>query len=111
LSFSGSAAEAPVAESGGSLLLSEEFLATCVERFAVVLEGDGGEGARGRPFVAKAMNIQDPLLYYNNLGRSVSKGTHQDRALHVLHRANSRIYFCTKPYFTATETLCDLRLR
>ncbi|GAQ86995.1 hypothetical protein KFL_003240160 [Klebsormidium nitens] len=66
-------AEAPVAELGGSLLLSEEFLTRCVERFAVIPEGEGAE-AGGRPFVAKAMNIQDPLLYYNNLGRSVSKG-------------------------------------
>jgi hypothetical protein len=53
----------------------------------VVPEGEGGEGARGRPFVAKAMNIQDPLLYYNNLGRSVSKGTRQETTLHLLHRA------------------------
>ena len=63
---------------GGSLLLSEEFLTRCVERFAVIPEGEGADGAGGRPFVAKAMNIQDPLLYYNNLGRSVSKGMHQN---------------------------------
>ena len=64
------AAEPPVPESG-HLLLDEAFLGRCRNRYS---HKGGDAGAAKREFVPKFMNVIDPLLESNNLGRSVSKG-------------------------------------
>ncbi|XP_068635536.1 uncharacterized protein [Aristolochia californica] len=63
-------AETPETD-GGHLLLSKEFLKSCVEMFSTpprVVE------ANVRAFPQKHLNIIDPMKENNNLGRSVSKG-------------------------------------
>ncbi|GAV77176.1 hypothetical protein CFOL_v3_20648 [Cephalotus follicularis] len=57
--------------SGGNLLLSNDFLRDCVELFSVPLKGFE---TNSRSFPPKHLNIVDPLKENNNLGRSVSKG-------------------------------------
>ncbi|KAI4338931.1 hypothetical protein MLD38_023935 [Melastoma candidum] len=57
---------------GRELLLSNELLKECVEKFSVP---SNGYGPHGRTFVPKHLNIVDPLKETNNLGRSVSKGS------------------------------------
>lgn len=54
---------------GGNLLLTKEFLRSCVDNFSVV-----PKGSDSRIFIKKHLNIVDPLRESNNLGRSVSKG-------------------------------------
>ncbi|KAL8526491.1 hypothetical protein ACS0TY_015624 [Phlomoides rotata] len=54
------------------LLLSTDFLNSCVGMFSVPLRD--GESQRG--FQLKFFNIVDPLKEINNLGRSVSKGNY-----------------------------------
>eukprot|EP00897_Mesotaenium_endlicherianum_P001132 jgi/Mesen1/11019/ME000098S10414 len=62
------------------LLLQESFLRKCSEAFSVFPGGNVQEGQK-KPFVQKFMNVIDPLLETNNLGRSVSKGNfHRIRA-------------------------------
>ncbi|KAM1386839.1 hypothetical protein PS1_033256 [Malus domestica] len=56
---------------GGDLLLSNDFLKGCVERFSVPSRG---YETNHRTFQPKHLNIVDPLKDNNNLGRSVSKG-------------------------------------
>ncbi|XP_004302534.1 PREDICTED: uncharacterized protein LOC101304393 [Fragaria vesca subsp. vesca] len=56
---------------GGDLLLSNEFLRSCVDRFSVPSRG---YETNYRTFQPKHLNIVDPLKENNNLGRSVSKG-------------------------------------
>ncbi|TYH81731.1 hypothetical protein ES332_D02G005100v1 [Gossypium tomentosum] len=56
---------------GGDLLLSNDFLRECVEKFSVPSRGFE---ANSRIFPQKHLNIVDPLRENNNLGRSVSKG-------------------------------------
>ncbi|XP_072997261.1 uncharacterized protein [Typha latifolia] len=56
---------------GNDLLLSNEFLRRCVDRFSVPLRGFEHHS---RIFPQKHLNIVDPLKQNNNLGRSVSKG-------------------------------------
>ncbi|XP_050383505.1 uncharacterized protein LOC126800227 [Argentina anserina] len=56
---------------GADLLLSNEFLRSCVDRFSVPSRG---YEAVPRTFQPKHLNIVDPLKENNNLGRSVSKG-------------------------------------
>ncbi|XP_062004077.1 uncharacterized protein LOC133721471 [Rosa rugosa] len=56
---------------GGDLLLSSEFLRSCVDRFSVPSRG---YETNYRTFQPKHLNIVDPLKENNNLGRSVSKG-------------------------------------
>ncbi|KAL0919527.1 hypothetical protein M5K25_011625 [Dendrobium thyrsiflorum] len=56
---------------GGDLLLTEEFLRSCVDSFSVPVRGSEGNS---RPFTRKHLNIVDPLRANNNLGRSVSLG-------------------------------------
>ncbi|TYI91616.1 hypothetical protein E1A91_D02G005300v1 [Gossypium mustelinum] len=56
---------------GGDLLLSNDFLRECVEKFPVPSRGFE---ANSRIFPQKHLNIVDPLRENNNLGRSVSKG-------------------------------------
>ncbi|KAH0460991.1 hypothetical protein IEQ34_008566 [Dendrobium chrysotoxum] len=56
---------------GGDLLLTEEFLRSCVDSFSVPVQGSEGNS---RPFTRKHLNIVDPLRANNNLGRSVSLG-------------------------------------
>ncbi|XP_021833122.1 uncharacterized protein LOC110772938 [Prunus avium] len=59
-------------ENGGNdLLLSNEFLKECVQRFSVPSRG---HETNYRTFPPKHFNIVDPLKDNNNLGRSVSKG-------------------------------------
>lgn len=65
-----SAAEMPD-NGGGDLLLSNEFLRSCVDRFSVPSRG---YETNYRTFQPKHLNIVDPLKENNNLGRSVSKG-------------------------------------
>ncbi|XP_068668933.1 uncharacterized protein [Aristolochia californica] len=63
-------AETPETD-GGELLLSKEFLKSCVEMFSTpprVVE------VNVRAFPQKHFNIIDPMKENNNLGRSVSKG-------------------------------------
>ncbi|KAG9445479.1 hypothetical protein H6P81_016819 [Aristolochia fimbriata] len=62
-------AETPETD-GGEVLLSKEFLKSCIERFSTprVVE------ANVRGFPQKYLNIIDPMKENNNLGRSVSKG-------------------------------------
>ncbi|KAL8141040.1 hypothetical protein V2J09_007061 [Rumex salicifolius] len=57
--------------SGNDLLLSDDFLKECVEKFSVTARG---AEASYRTFGQKHLNIVDPLRENNNLGRSVSKG-------------------------------------
>ena len=64
------AAETPE-NGGGDLLLSNDFLKGCVERFSVPSRG---YETNHRTFQPKHLNIVDPLKDNNNLGRSVSKG-------------------------------------
>ncbi|KAL4021490.1 hypothetical protein IC575_020291 [Cucumis melo] len=56
---------------GGDLLLSNDFLQSCLETFSVPARG---YEANSRAFPIKHLNIVDPLKENNNLGRSVSKG-------------------------------------
>lgn len=49
------------------LLLSNDFLNSCVDAFSVP--------SRDGSFQTKHLNIVDPLKEVNNLGRSVSRGT------------------------------------
>ncbi|XWS13061.1 hypothetical protein CRYUN_Cryun36dG0005100 [Craigia yunnanensis] len=56
---------------GGDLLLSNDFLRECVEKFSVPSRGFE---TNSRTFPQKHLNIVDPLRENNNLGRSVSKG-------------------------------------
>ncbi|GKV02277.1 hypothetical protein SLEP1_g14734 [Rubroshorea leprosula] len=59
-------------ENGGvDLLLSNDFLKDCLERFSVPSKGFE---TNLRTFPQKHLNIVDPLKENNNLGRSVSKG-------------------------------------
>ncbi|KAG6677943.1 uncharacterized protein LOC122294956 [Carya illinoinensis] len=62
--------EAPK-DGGDDLLLSEEFLRNCVERFSVPTRG---LETNSRAFPQKHLNIIDPLKENNNLGRSVNRG-------------------------------------
>lgn len=56
---------------GGNLLLSDDFIQYCLERFSVPSK-DGD--LNSRKIQHKYLNIIDPLKESNNLGRSVSKG-------------------------------------
>lgn len=56
---------------GEDLLLSTDFLKSCLEMFSVPARG---YEANSRAFPIKHLNIVDPLKENNNLGRSVSKG-------------------------------------
>ncbi|KAL7169501.1 hypothetical protein ACSBR2_034520 [Camellia fascicularis] len=59
-------------ENGGSeLLLSNDFLRCCADKFSVPSRG---VDINSRTFPQKHLNIIDPLKENNNLGRSVSKG-------------------------------------
>ncbi|KAK6118205.1 hypothetical protein DH2020_047991 [Rehmannia glutinosa] len=58
-------------DSDKDLLLSSDFLSSCVGMFSVPSRG-GDKNSRG--FQLKHLNIFDPLKDINNLGRSVSKG-------------------------------------
>ncbi|KAL3818791.1 hypothetical protein ACJIZ3_004696 [Penstemon smallii] len=58
-------------DSNGDVLLTSDFLGSCVEMFSVPLRV-GDNNLRG--FQPKHLNIVDPLKENNNLGRSVSKG-------------------------------------
>ncbi|XP_022950092.1 uncharacterized protein LOC111453279 [Cucurbita moschata] len=64
------AAETPE-NGGGDLLLSTDFLKSCLDTLYV--PGRGYE-PNSRAFPIKHLNIVDPLKENNNLGRSVSKG-------------------------------------
>ena len=55
----------------GELLLSDEFLKDCVDRFYVPSRKPE---MNSRPFPQKHLNIVDPLKENNNLGRSVNRG-------------------------------------
>ncbi|XP_008798573.2 uncharacterized protein LOC103713424 isoform X2 [Phoenix dactylifera] len=61
----------PLETQRGDLLLSEEFLKNCVDKFSVPPRGLENNS---RTFSQKHLNIVDPLKENNNLGRSVSKG-------------------------------------
>ncbi|KAB1215985.1 hypothetical protein CJ030_MR4G023617 [Morella rubra] len=64
--------KAEVPENGGEdLLLSEEFLRTCVGIFSL---SPTALATNSRPFAQKHLNIIDPLRENNNLGRSVNRG-------------------------------------
>ncbi|GJP55030.1 hypothetical protein CLOM_g14018 [Closterium sp. NIES-68] len=52
------------------LLLTDEFLAACYAKYSLSPMVQAGQS---RPFMVKFLNIIDPLLDNNNLGRSVSK--------------------------------------
>lgn len=54
---------------GGDLLLTDDFIGECVQKFSVP-----SRGTDTRTFMQKHLNIVDPLKENNNLGRSVSKG-------------------------------------
>ena len=54
---------------GGDLLLTDDFIRECVQKFSVP-----SRGTDTRTFMQKHLNIVDPLKENNNLGRSVSKG-------------------------------------
>ncbi|XWS09496.1 hypothetical protein CRYUN_Cryun40dG0089500 [Craigia yunnanensis] len=56
---------------GRDLLLSNDFLRECVEKFSIPSRGFE---TNSRTFPPKHLNIVDPLRENNNLGRSVSKG-------------------------------------
>lgn len=56
---------------GGDLLLSNDFVRYCLEKFSV--PSKGGD-LNSRTILQKYLNIIDPLKENNNLGRSVSKG-------------------------------------
>jgi hypothetical protein len=43
-----------------------------LHKYAAQMQAEKGDG---RPFGPKHLNIQDPLLPSNNLGRSVAKGS------------------------------------
>ncbi|KAL0347557.1 UNVERIFIED_CONTAM: hypothetical protein Scaly_1771700 [Sesamum calycinum] len=58
-------------DSDRDLLLSSDFLSSCIGMFSVPSRG-GDKNSRG--FQRKHLNIVDPLKEINNLGRSVSKG-------------------------------------
>eukprot|EP00850_Spirogloea_muscicola_P011244 SM000069S20681 [mRNA] locus=s69:122724:128213:- [translate_table: standard] len=58
--------------SANGLLLNEEFLTQC--RLLYSTTSSGWYAGGGRDFILKHMNIMDPLLETNNLGRSVTKG-------------------------------------
>ncbi|GBG92247.1 hypothetical protein CBR_g55016 [Chara braunii] len=55
-------------EEGGKVLLNDEFWMKCRLEYSVNIQ-DG----RARQFNPKHMNVMDPLIVTNNLGRSVSK--------------------------------------
>eukprot|EP00850_Spirogloea_muscicola_P013668 SM000094S24685 [mRNA] locus=s94:163593:169096:- [translate_table: standard] len=61
-----------IVPSANGLLLNEEFLTQC--RLLYSTTSSGWYAGGGRDFVVKHMNIMDPLLETNNLGRSVTKG-------------------------------------
>nr|XP_023892053.1 uncharacterized protein LOC112004059 [Quercus suber]POE61264.1 hypothetical protein CFP56_43666 [Quercus suber] len=56
---------------GSELLLGNDFLKGCLEKFSVPARG---YETNSRTFPPKHFNIVDPLKENNNLGRSVSKG-------------------------------------
>ncbi|KAL7095141.1 hypothetical protein ACP275_10G005700 [Erythranthe tilingii] len=58
-------------DSDRDLLLSSDFLSSCVGMFSVPCRGND-KNSRG--FQTKHLNIVDPLKESNNLGRSISKG-------------------------------------
>ncbi|PKA57629.1 DNA polymerase sigma subunit [Apostasia shenzhenica] len=64
-------AETPDNNGGGDLLLTKEFLRSCVANFSVPARGSE---SNPRIFVKKHLNIVDPLRECNNLGRSVNRG-------------------------------------
>ncbi|XP_011041798.1 PREDICTED: uncharacterized protein LOC105137670 [Populus euphratica] len=61
----------PLENGQGELLLSDEFLKDCVDRFSVQSRKPE---MNSRPFPQKHLNIVDPLKENNNLGRSVNRG-------------------------------------
>lgn len=73
-------------DSDGDLLLSSDFLSSCVGLFSVPSRGSD-RSLRG--FQQKHLNIVDPLKETNNLGRSVSKGISRLLFLHL----NSMLQF------------------
>lgn len=74
------AAETPE-NGGGDLLLTTDFLKSCLEMFSVPARG---YEANSRAFPIKHLNIVDPLKENNNLGRSVSKGKYNSPALGLI---------------------------
>ncbi|KAL2479333.1 PAP/OAS1 substrate-binding domain superfamily [Abeliophyllum distichum] len=58
-------------DGSGDLLLTEDFLRSCVEMFSVPTRF---VDQKSRGFQQKHLNIVDPLKDNNNLGRSISKG-------------------------------------
>ncbi|XP_061944523.1 uncharacterized protein LOC133668590 [Populus nigra] len=61
----------PLENGQGELLLSDEFLKDCADRFSVPSRKPE---MNSRPFPQKHLNIVDPLKENNNLGRSVNRG-------------------------------------
>uniref|UniRef100_A0A6N2LEL4 PAP/OAS1 substrate-binding-related domain-containing protein n=1 Tax=Salix viminalis TaxID=40686 RepID=A0A6N2LEL4_SALVM len=61
----------PLENGQGELLLSDEFLKDCADRFSVPSRKPE---INSRPFPHKHLNIVDPLKENNNLGRSVNRG-------------------------------------
>ncbi|KAB5512910.1 hypothetical protein DKX38_029938 [Salix brachista] len=61
----------PLENGQGELLLSDEFLKDCADRFSVPSRKPE---MNSRPFPHKHLNIVDPLKENNNLGRSVNRG-------------------------------------
>lgn len=60
-----------ISEKHAEPLLSSDFLRECTEMFSIPSRA---LGVHARTFLAKNLNIVDPLKESNNLGRSVSKG-------------------------------------
>ncbi|XP_022859264.1 uncharacterized protein LOC111380033 isoform X2 [Olea europaea var. sylvestris] len=58
-------------DGSGDLLLTDDYLRSCVEIFSVPLRY---AEQKSRGFQQKHLNIVDPLKEVNNLGRSISKG-------------------------------------
>ncbi len=58
---------------GADALMSPEFLADILERYNQPALRPAGEGAGSKGFSIKLLNIVDPLLPTNNLGRSVAR--------------------------------------
>ena len=68
---------APAASGGGAPLLDQAFLEGAVAQFGTKAPAEGQQAHAGAPtaFAVKHLNIVDPLLPTNNLGRSVSKAS------------------------------------
>lgn len=66
-----------------NLLLSEEFLQECADKFSVPSRGPE---TNSRTFPQKHLNIIDALKENNNLGRSVNRGRG------VFHSAEMGLY-------------------